>query len=276
MQYCSLQHQTLLSPPDTSTPGHYLHFGSASSLFLELFLCSSPVAYWTPTDLQGQCSSSSFISFYLFFILLMGFSRQEYWSGLSLSSPVDHVLSPAEAWTNSGLPSGQGYWQQQSWEACPVDISPFAISPITEPLSLSWTLQTPGLVHLRPNYREGPQPHPSAENWIEDLLSMTLPTRARHVFPTASPSHQEACMSLLSSSIREQTGKARMQSHGLQNENHSHRELTKMITWITALSNSMKLWTMRCRATQDSWVMVDSSDKTGSTGEGNGKLVIIT
>ena len=32
----------------------------------------------------------------------------------------------------------------------------------------------------------------------------------------------------------------------------------------------MKLWAMLCRATQDSWVM-ESSDKTWSTGEGNGK-----
>ena len=28
---------------------------------------------------------------------------------------------------------------------------------------------------------------------------------------------------------------------------------------------------MLCRATQDRWVMVESSDKTWSTGEGNGK-----
>ena len=28
---------------------------------------------------------------------------------------------------------------------------------------------------------------------------------------------------------------------------------------------------MPCRATQDGWVMVGSSDKTWSTGEGNGK-----
>ena len=90
VQYCSLQHQTLLSPPDTSTTEHHFCFGSASSFFLELFLCSSPVAYWTPTDLAG--SSFSVISFCLF-ILFMGFSRQEYWSGLPFPSPVDHVLS---------------------------------------------------------------------------------------------------------------------------------------------------------------------------------------
>ena len=33
----------------------------------------------------------------------------------------------------------------------------------------------------------------------------------------------------------------------------------------------MKLSAMPCRATQDGWVMVESSDKTWSTGEGNGK-----
>ena len=40
---------------------------------------------------------------------------------------------------------------------------------------------------------------------------------------------------------------------------------------ITALSNSMKLWAMACRATQDGRAMVESSDKTWSTGEGNSK-----
>ena len=44
-----------------------------------------------------------------------------------------------------------------------------------------------------------------------------------------------------------------------------------MITWTTALSNSVKLWAMLCRATQDGSVMMESSDKTWSTGEGNGK-----
>ena len=42
-------------------------------------------------------------------------------------------------------------------------------------------------------------------------------------------------------------------------------------TWTTALSNSMKLWALPCRATQDGRVMVESSDKSWSTGEGNGK-----
>ena len=46
MQYCSLQHQTLLPSPITSTMGCYFCFGSISSFFLELFLHWSPVANW--------------------------------------------------------------------------------------------------------------------------------------------------------------------------------------------------------------------------------------
>ena len=90
MQYCSLQHRTLLLSPVTSTAGYSFCFGSIPSFFLELFLHWSPVAYWAPTDLGS--SSFSILSFCLF-ILFMGFSRQEYWSGLPFPSPVDHILS---------------------------------------------------------------------------------------------------------------------------------------------------------------------------------------
>ena len=98
MQYCSLQHQTLLPSPVISTTGCCFHFGSVSSFFLELFLHSSPVAYWTPTDMGS--SSFSVLSFCLF-ILFMGFSRQEYWSGLLFPSPVNHVLSEFSIMTRS-------------------------------------------------------------------------------------------------------------------------------------------------------------------------------
>ena len=96
MQYCSLQHWTLFPSPVTSTTGCCLCFGSIPSFFLELFLHSSPVAYWVPTDLGS--SSSSVPSFHLF-ILFKGFSRQGYWSGLPFPSPVDHVLSEVSTMT---------------------------------------------------------------------------------------------------------------------------------------------------------------------------------
>ena len=90
MQYCSLQPRALLLSPVTSTTGYCFCFDSIPSFFLELFLHWSPVAYWAPTDLGS--SSFNVLSFCLF-ILFMGFSRQEYWSGLTFPSPVDHVLS---------------------------------------------------------------------------------------------------------------------------------------------------------------------------------------
>ena len=61
MQYCYLQHRTLLLSPVTSTTGYCFCFGSIPSLFLELFLHWSPVAYWAPTDLGS--SSFSILSF---------------------------------------------------------------------------------------------------------------------------------------------------------------------------------------------------------------------
>ena len=50
--------------------GHHFCFGSASSFFLELFLCSSPVAYSTRTDHGG--SSFSFLSYCSFILLFHG------------------------------------------------------------------------------------------------------------------------------------------------------------------------------------------------------------
>ena len=79
MEYCSLQHRTLLPSFVISTTGCCFFFGFIASFFLELFLYSSAVAYWAPTNLGN--SSFSVISFFPF-LLFMGFSRQEYWSGL--------------------------------------------------------------------------------------------------------------------------------------------------------------------------------------------------
>ena len=99
-----LQHQTLLSPPDTCTTEHHIHFGPASSFFLELFLHNFPVAYGTPMDLRR--SSSSVISFCLF-ILFMEFSRQEYWV-------VCHSFLQWATFFQNSPP----------WEFCPIVHSP--------------------------------------------------------------------------------------------------------------------------------------------------------
>ena len=96
MQYCSLQHQTLLLSPVPSTTGYCFCFGSIPLFFLELFLHWSPVACWEPTDLGS--SSFSILSFCIF-TLFMGFSGQEYWSGLPFHSPVDHIFAELSTMT---------------------------------------------------------------------------------------------------------------------------------------------------------------------------------
>ena len=66
MQYCSLQQQTLLSPPDTSTTEHRFCSDPAASFFLYLLviaLCSSLVERWTSYDLRGSFSSVIYFAF---------------------------------------------------------------------------------------------------------------------------------------------------------------------------------------------------------------------
>ena len=106
--------------------------------------------------------------------------------------------------------------------------------------------------------------YPSTENWIKDLLSMALPIGVRPRFP-----HSQF---LPSGSFHTPHS---YPSEGRQNGNRNYRKLTKLITWITALSNSMKLWAMLCRATQDGWVMVESSDKAWSAEKGMANFSIL-
>ena len=106
MQYCSLQHQTLLLSPVTSTTGYCFCLGSIPSFFLELFLHWSLVAYWAPIDLGS--SSFSILSFCLF-ILFMGFSRQECWSGLPFPSQWTTFCQ-----TSPPCPSHLG-WPHMAW-----------------------------------------------------------------------------------------------------------------------------------------------------------------
>ena len=93
---------------------------------------------------------------------------------------------------NSGLPQGQGHWIQQSGSHL-----------------ASWHFEGGHHHHHYPYQswacKEGTQPHPSTENQIKDLLGTAPLVRARPDSPTASPSHQEACINLLSFSIRGQT-----------------------------------------------------------------------
>ena len=93
MQYCSLQHWTLLLPPDISTAECCFHFGPASSFFLELLviaLCSYPVAYWTASDLGGLIF---WFHMFLPFTTIHGVLVARILEWVAILPPVDHVLS---------------------------------------------------------------------------------------------------------------------------------------------------------------------------------------
>ena len=144
-----------------------------------------------------------------------------------------------------------------------------AFLPRSKCLLISW-LQSPSAVILEPiiltivwsqaKLQGGNTAPPISRNWMKGLLSMALLARARPIFP----------MPVFPITKLSQASYPHP-SEGRQNENHNHGNLTKLITWITALSNPVKLWAMPHRATQDGRVMVESSDKTWSTGEENGK-----
>ena len=125
MQYCSLQHQTHPQTPDTSTTEYYFCFGPAASFFLELLVitrCSSPVAYWTPTNLWG--SSSGIVSFFFSYCswgspgkntaVVCHFLLQ--WTTFCQNSslwPV-HLERPCMAWLIASL----SYATPSPWQSC--------------------------------------------------------------------------------------------------------------------------------------------------------------
>ena len=96
MQYCSLQHQTLLPSPVTSTTGCCFTFGSISSFFrvISPLISSTTLDIYWPGEFIFQCP------IFLPFHTVNGFSRQKYWSGLPFPSPVDHVLSELSTMTH--------------------------------------------------------------------------------------------------------------------------------------------------------------------------------
>ena len=97
MQYCSLQHWTSLPSPVTFTTGCCFHFGSISSFFPELFLHSSPVAYWTPTEQPGEFIFQCHI--FLPFHTVHGVFKARILKWFAIPSPVDHILSELSTMT---------------------------------------------------------------------------------------------------------------------------------------------------------------------------------
>ena len=97
MQYCFLQHRTLVVSPDTSTTGRCFCFGSISSFFLELFLHWFPVAllgtYW-PGEFIFQCPI--FLPFHIVHEVIK--ARILKW--FAFPSPMDPVLPELSTMTH--------------------------------------------------------------------------------------------------------------------------------------------------------------------------------
>ena len=112
--------------------------------------------------------------------------------------------SLVEAWLNSGLQQGQGYWEQQSWEMQHAGISTF------------------GGGHLRTNYRGEHSPNHEQKIGFKIYWAWTGPPEQDPVFLRANPSHQEACISLLYSSTRGQTEWKSQSQKTNQNDHMDH------------------------------------------------------
>ena len=119
-------------------------------------------------------------------------------------------------------------WLQQSWEAQHADIKSFEGDH-------HWS---------QAKLQGGNRVYPLAENWTKDLLSMAPPIRTRPSFP-----HSQ---SIPSESFHKRLILVHQRADRKKKTKHNHRKLMKLITRITALSNSMKLWAMPCRATSGS------------------------
>ena len=97
MQYGSLQHLTLLLSPVPSTTGCCFCFGCIPSIFLELFLHWSPVAYCAPPHLVVHLSVSYLFAFHTVHGVLK--ARILKWFSIPFSSgphsvrPLHHDLS---------------------------------------------------------------------------------------------------------------------------------------------------------------------------------------
>ena len=91
MQYCSSQHQNLLSATDTDMTTSFLLW--PSYFILSGGVSNCPLVY--PSSILDTCWPRWLIFWchtFCFFILFMGFYRQKCWSGLSFPSPVNHIF----------------------------------------------------------------------------------------------------------------------------------------------------------------------------------------
>ena len=162
IQYCSLQHWTLLPSPVTSTTGCCFCFGSVSSFFLELFLHGSPVAYWTSTDLGS--SSFSVLPIFLPFNSVHGVFKARILKHFAIpfSSGPHFVRTLHYDLSILGGPTwcaSQFHWVRQSCGPCD-QIGWFSVVVVFS-LSALWWRRVRGLLKL-----------PDGRNWPKGKLGL--------------------------------------------------------------------------------------------------------
>ena len=94
----------------TSFTSH-IHNWALFSLWLSLFILSGDISPLFSHSIVGTYRTGEFIfqcHTFLPFVLSMGFSREEYRSGLPFPSPVDHILSELSTMTHPSWVALQG------------------------------------------------------------------------------------------------------------------------------------------------------------------------
>ena len=206
----------------------------------------------------------------------MGFSRQEYWSGLPFPSPVDRILSDLSTMTH---PSWVAPWAWLSfieldkavvlvwldWLVfCEYGFSVSALwCPLATIVNNNWILNSVSITMLSALHELSQVTLPATLGWMSFLLSLICHCSVPKLGPTLGDPmncstrglpvlhYLPVCLTI--------------------SQTHVHWVGDAIQASQVTLWNSMKPQAMVCRATQDRWVMVESSDKTWSPGEGNGK-----
>ena len=111
MKYCSLEHQALRSPPDTSTTRHHLHFGSAFSFL------SVAVPLFFSRSILDTYQPGRFI-FHIFLLFHTAHEVLKAWIPKGFASPLSsgpHFLRPWLAGTWPSAAPGSWMTFQVPW-----------------------------------------------------------------------------------------------------------------------------------------------------------------
>ena len=99
------------SPPAPNPSQCHIHSWVLFLLWLHPFILSGVISPLIFSSILGTYWPGEFLFQYpiiLPFILFMGFSRQEYWSGLPFPSPVDHIVSDLSTMTRASWVAPHG------------------------------------------------------------------------------------------------------------------------------------------------------------------------